>query len=46
MVMKSNLKGFTLWCTDLKPPRCIISKDVIFNEAKILRSHSECEDDI
>ncbi|KAH9716240.1 hypothetical protein KPL71_021389 [Citrus sinensis] len=25
-------KGYKLWCTDLSPPRCIISRDVKFNE--------------
>ncbi|KAH9781301.1 hypothetical protein KPL71_008412 [Citrus sinensis] len=27
-----GVKGFKLWCTDLNPPKCIISRDVIFNE--------------
>ncbi|KAH9652997.1 hypothetical protein KPL70_027263 [Citrus sinensis] len=25
-------KGYKLWCTDLSPPRCIVSRDVKFNE--------------
>ncbi|KAH9778870.1 Integrase catalytic domain-containing protein [Citrus sinensis] len=31
-----GVKGYKLWCTDLEPPRCIISRDVAFNEKAIL----------
>ncbi|KAH9698871.1 Integrase catalytic domain-containing protein [Citrus sinensis] len=31
-----GVKGFKLWCTDLNPPKCIISIDVIFNEKAAL----------
>ncbi|KAH9801561.1 hypothetical protein KPL71_001082 [Citrus sinensis] len=31
-----GVKGFKLWCTDLNPPKCIISRDVIFNEKAAL----------
>ena len=27
-----GVKGYRLWCTDLKPPRCIVRRDVVFNE--------------
>ncbi|KAH9728046.1 hypothetical protein KPL70_008880 [Citrus sinensis] len=32
-----GVKGYKLWCTDLSPPRCIISRDVIFNEETVLK---------
>ncbi|KAH9687012.1 hypothetical protein KPL70_014605 [Citrus sinensis] len=31
-----GVKGYKLWCTDLEPPRCIISRDVAFNENVVL----------
>lgn len=31
-----EVKGLKLWCTDLNPLRCIISKDVVFNEMAAL----------
>ena len=31
-----GVKGYKLWCTDLSPPKCIISRDVIFNEEIVL----------
>lgn len=31
-----GVKGFKLWCTDLNPPRCKISMDVVFNEKATL----------
>ncbi|KAH9648352.1 hypothetical protein KPL70_025549 [Citrus sinensis] len=31
-----GVKGYKLWCTDLEPPRCIISRDVAFNEKAVL----------
>ena len=34
----SGTKGYKLWCVDLKPPKCIISMNVIFNESKMLKS--------
>lgn len=30
------VKGYKLWCTNLTPPKCIISGDVIFNEGSVL----------
>jgi len=33
-----GMKGYRLWCTDLKPPRCIVSRDVVFNEQEMLKS--------
>ena len=27
-----GVKGYRLCCTDLKPPRCIVNRDVVFNE--------------
>lgn len=26
-----------LWCTDINLPKCIISRDVVFNEAEVLK---------
>ncbi|KAH9646639.1 hypothetical protein KPL70_024932 [Citrus sinensis] len=34
-----GVKGYRLWCTDLKPPRCIVSRDVVFNEQEMLKSY-------
>lgn len=34
----TGVKGYKLWCTDLKPPRVIISRDVVFNESKMLQN--------
>ncbi|KAH9647652.1 hypothetical protein KPL70_025267 [Citrus sinensis] len=31
-----GVKGYKLWCIDLEPPRCIISRDVAFNEKAVL----------
>ncbi|KAL9460198.1 hypothetical protein AB3S75_003409 [Citrus x aurantiifolia] len=34
-----GVKGYRLWCTDPKPPRCIVSRDVVFNEQEMLKSY-------
>ncbi|KAH9743535.1 hypothetical protein KPL70_003339 [Citrus sinensis] len=39
-----GVKGYKLWCTDLSPPRCIISRDVIFNEETVLRKKPQNND--
>ena len=48
-----GVKGYKLWCTNLKPPKAIISRDVVFNEAEMLKpvelkkvenSHHESKD--
>ncbi|KAH9770122.1 Integrase catalytic domain-containing protein [Citrus sinensis] len=39
-----GVKGYKLWCTDLSPPRCIISRAVIFNEEIVLRKKPENND--
>ncbi|KAH9687881.1 Integrase catalytic domain-containing protein [Citrus sinensis] len=31
-----GVKGFKIWCTDINPPKCIISRDVIFNEEELI----------
>ncbi len=31
-----RVKGYKLWCTDLEPPRCVISINVVFNEKVVL----------
>lgn len=31
----NRVKWYKLWCTDLIPLRCIISRDVIFNEGEV-----------
>ncbi|KAH9657436.1 hypothetical protein KPL70_023077 [Citrus sinensis] len=36
-----GVKGYRLWCTDLKPPRCIVSRDVVFNEQEMLKSYTK-----
>ncbi|KAH9694912.1 Integrase catalytic domain-containing protein [Citrus sinensis] len=35
-----GVKGYKIWCTDLSPPRCIISRDVTFNEKELLNQKS------
>ncbi|KAH9671115.1 hypothetical protein KPL70_017228 [Citrus sinensis] len=32
-----GVKGYKLWCTDFKPPKAIISRDVVFNEAEVCK---------
>ncbi|KAH9786526.1 hypothetical protein KPL71_010287 [Citrus sinensis] len=39
-------KGYKLWCTDLSPPRCIVSRDVKFNEEAAVDKSAESADDI
>ncbi|KAH9769644.1 hypothetical protein KPL71_012096 [Citrus sinensis] len=34
----AGVKGYKLWCTDIKPPRAIISRDVVFNEHEMFRN--------
>lgn len=36
-----GVKGYKLWCTDLEPPRCIISKDVAFNEKAVFEAKKD-----
>ncbi|KAH9680636.1 Integrase catalytic domain-containing protein [Citrus sinensis] len=31
-----GVKGYKIWCTDVNPPKCIISRDVIFNEEELI----------
>ncbi|KAH9800560.1 hypothetical protein KPL71_000707 [Citrus sinensis] len=40
-----GVKGFKLWCTDLNPPKCIISRDVIFNEKAALKMKKSADTD-
>ncbi|KAH9649106.1 hypothetical protein KPL70_025861 [Citrus sinensis] len=40
-LLKEGVKGYKLWCTDLKPPRCMVSRDVVFNEQEMLKSYTE-----
>ncbi|KAK9179751.1 hypothetical protein WN943_028956 [Citrus x changshan-huyou] len=42
----SGTKGYKLWCVDLKPPKCIISRDVIFNESEMLKSQTSAQSTI
>ena len=30
------VKGYKIYCIDLNPPKCIISRDVIFNEYELI----------
>ncbi|KAH9704893.1 Integrase catalytic domain-containing protein [Citrus sinensis] len=39
----SGTKGYKLWCVDFKPPKCIISRDVIFNESEMLKSQTAAQ---
>ncbi|KAH9668177.1 hypothetical protein KPL70_021322 [Citrus sinensis] len=34
----AGVKGYKLWCTDMKPPRAIISRDMVFNEHEMLQN--------
>ncbi|KAH9706111.1 hypothetical protein KPL70_012113 [Citrus sinensis] len=38
-----GVKGYKLWCTDFKPPKCIISRDVTFSEAEMLNKRKSSE---
>lgn len=38
-----GVKGYKIWCTNLSPPRCLISRDVVFNEDQLLRKSSDYE---
>ncbi|KAH9696398.1 hypothetical protein KPL71_023151 [Citrus sinensis] len=42
----SGTKGYKLWCVDLKSPKCIISRDVIFNESEMLKSQTSAQSTI
>ncbi|KAH9722760.1 Integrase catalytic domain-containing protein [Citrus sinensis] len=42
----SGTKGYKLWCVDFKPPRCIISRDVIFNESEMLKNQTSAQSTI
>ena len=35
-VYLEGVKGYKIWCTNLSPPKCIISRDVIFNEDELI----------
>ncbi|KAM3263987.1 hypothetical protein P3L10_000981 [Capsicum annuum] len=37
----SGVKGYRLWCPDLKSPKFIISRDVTLDESSILHSRKE-----
>ncbi|KAH9668238.1 hypothetical protein KPL70_021339 [Citrus sinensis] len=39
-----GVKGYKIWCTDLRPPKCIISRDVIFNEDELIRKTQPAEE--
>ncbi|KAH9704628.1 CCHC-type domain-containing protein [Citrus sinensis] len=36
-----GVKGYKIWCTDVNPPKCIISRDVIFNEKELIKSQAQ-----
>ena len=38
------MKGYRLWCTETKPPKFIISRDVKFNESSMLHLTKELGD--
>ena len=38
-----GVKGYRLWCTDFKLPKCIISRDVTFNEVVMLNKRRSYE---
>ncbi|KAH9670747.1 hypothetical protein KPL70_017094 [Citrus sinensis] len=31
-----GVKGYKLWCTEMKPPKCIVNRDVVFNKSEML----------
>ena len=31
-----GVKGYKLWCTEMRPLKCIVSRDVVFNESEML----------
>lgn len=33
-----GVKGFKVWCTDFNPPKCIVSRDVMFNEGSLVKN--------
>lgn len=35
-----RVKGYKIWCTYISPLRCIIRRDVIFNESELLNQKS------
>ena len=39
-----GVKGYKLWCTDLNPPKCVISKYVIFNKRAVLENKKPAGD--
>ncbi|KAH9767149.1 hypothetical protein KPL71_011170 [Citrus sinensis] len=38
-----GVNGYKLWCSELTPPRCITSRDVVFNEEVELSSRNPAE---
>jgi hypothetical protein len=36
-----GVKGYRLWCSDLKSPKFIISRDVVFDESAMLHPRKE-----
>ncbi|KAH9754208.1 Integrase catalytic domain-containing protein [Citrus sinensis] len=42
----SGTKGYKLWCVDLKPPKYIISRDVIFNQSEMLKNQTSAQSTI
>ena len=35
------IKGYKIWWTNLKLPRCMVSRDVVFNEQEMLNSYTQ-----
>ena len=33
---QEGVKGYKIWCTYINPPKCIISRDLIFNEKELI----------
>ncbi|KAH9660266.1 hypothetical protein KPL70_024153 [Citrus sinensis] len=40
-----GVKGFKVWCTDLNPPRCIVSRDIVFNEGGLIQDSEAAVDE-
>ncbi|KAH9754884.1 Integrase catalytic domain-containing protein [Citrus sinensis] len=38
-----GVKGYKIWCTDLSPHKCIVSRDVVFNEQLVLSKEKSVE---
>ena len=40
-----GVKGFKVWCTDLNPLRCIVSRDIVFNKGGLIKDSEAAGDE-